>query len=208
MTAIDIQICRFSYYDTIRFNFIFFDDVLPAKTVTIFLHHSSGYIKSNVISQSNFLKNFSSSNCCYWSAFLINTSSAVNKSIFNLTTERIKCPVLNVSNVNSVYVSVYRNNFFPAANSSDNISKSVNLYFIKAGISHHLIKFLNNGSFFGAQRFYFYKFGEIVCSVILILFCFFVYELCCIHLRLFFNRGGLLRINPNGPPTPRPDYLR
>src|SRR3990170_1671685 len=150
MTAIDIQICRFSYYDTIRFNFIFFDDVLPAKTVTIFLHHSSDYIKSNVISQSNFLKNFSSSNCCYWSTFLINSPSAVNKSIFNLTTERIKCPVLNVSNVNGVYVSVYRNNFFPAANSSDNISKS----------------------------------GEIVCSVILILFCFVVYKLCCVHLRL------------------------
>ena len=59
--------------------------------------------------------------------------------VFNFAAKGIKIPIINIADIDSINMSVYRNNFFTVPNLSYNISEPVDPCLIETGFIHHFI---------------------------------------------------------------------
>src|SRR5512133_3184323 len=125
LAPVNSKICRLRAYDKVWNDLILFDYIFPAQPVTVLLHNTPNKIECKVPVETQLFKDSNGGYECRSSAALVNRSPTVYKPVPDLATQRVEAPVIRITDIDSIHVAVYCNNFLPPAYTPYNVPEPV-----------------------------------------------------------------------------------
>ena len=137
LSSIDTTVSRFSRYYKFWTNLVFINDILPAKTVTVFfLNCSYNHNLTSFRNQVEIFHDFCTVYGRYDTAALIRYATSADFCLCLISFIWVKCPVLNISNTYSVDVSIVSDNLVAGSHISDYVTLWVDDNFVKSHFFH------------------------------------------------------------------------
>ena len=137
LSTIDTTICRLCRNYKFRTNFVFVDDVLPAKTITVFfLNCTNNHYFVSFWNKILFFHDLSTINSRYDTATLIRYSTSTDFCLCLVSFIWIECPVIDVTDTYCINMSIKCDDLVACSHVSDYISLRIDLNFIKSYFFH------------------------------------------------------------------------
>ena len=149
VTPVDLAVGRFCNHNEFRFNFIFIEDVLPAKAIAVFFLHRANYQQRVVVFQLQIFDDFSGIHHGGHAAFLITGATPDNDFFVLKPFIRIIFPVFRVADAYRVNVGVHGDKVLSMSDIAENITHRINFHFIEADFFHFFFDSCDNFFFFG-----------------------------------------------------------
>ena len=146
LAAIDTAVGRLSGNDEFRTNLVLIDDVLPAKAVAVLLLNGTRY-KNRVLirEKAQIFHDLCAVYCGDDSSALIGNAAAADLGLSFIALVWIEGPVAAVADSYGIDVGVKANDGFACAHKAKHVAHGIDLYLIKAKISHFLRDALDMG---------------------------------------------------------------
>ena len=137
LSAVDAAVGRLGGNNECRTVFVLIDDILPAKTVAVLFLNGTGY-KNGVLvrEKSQILHDLSAVYCGYDTAALVGNATAANLSFGLIAFVWIEGPVVTVADAYGINVCVKADKGFACTHKAQYVAHGINLYLVKAKVSH------------------------------------------------------------------------
>ena len=159
LSSVDTAVSRLGGNNKFRTNLVFVDDVLPAKTVAVFLLNGSDNQNGIFVAQqTQILHNLCTVYSRYDTAALVGYTATADFCICLIALRRMKFPVFDICDTNRINVSIKANQSFTGSHISKNISHGIDLNLIELQLSHFFCNAVNVRLFIAAFAGVFYDF--------------------------------------------------
>ena len=137
LTSVDTAVCRLCRYYEFRTNFVFVDDVLPAKAITVFfLNRTNNHDLVTFRNQVVIFHDLSAVNSRYNTAALVRYTTAADFFFCFVAFVGIEFPVINVSDTYCINMCVKCDQLFAGSHVTQNIAHGIDFYFIESQFLH------------------------------------------------------------------------
>jgi hypothetical protein len=151
LAAVNAAIGRFRRYDEFRTDAVFFDDILPAKTIAIFFLDRTGNQDRIFIGQeSQVFHDTGTIDSRYDATALVGCTAAADFRFRFKTFIRVKFPVILIANAYGIDMGIERDERLATAHVTQDIAHGIDFNFIEIESPHFLCDAVDMGLFIAA----------------------------------------------------------
>ena len=137
LTSVDTAVCRLCRYYEFRTNFVFVDDVLPAKAITVFfLNRTNNHDLVTFRNQVVIFHDLSAVNSRYNTAALVRYTTATDFCFVLITIIWIECPVVDVADTYCIDMTVESDDLVTCTHVTDDVALWIDDNFVEVQFLH------------------------------------------------------------------------